>query len=95
MKNLDWTAEFKHDREYKLDTMRNVLRVLDNPDKKLKNVIHIAGTNGKGSTANYIKTILEKAGYRVGIFTSPHLIEFNERIHFCGRNITDNEIERR
>lgn len=93
MKNLDWSAEFSQNREYKLDTMRNVLRVLGNPDKKLKNVIHIAGTNGKGSTANYIKTILEKAGYKVGIFTSPHLIEFNERVHFCGRNITDNEIE--
>ena len=93
MKNLDWSAEFKHNIEYKLDTMRNVLMVLGYPDKKLKNVIHIAGTNGKGSTANYIKTILEKAGYTVGIFTSPHLIEFNERIHFCGRNITDDEIE--
>ena len=94
MKNLDWSAEFSPKREYKLDTMRNVLRVLGNPDKKLKNVIHIAGTNGKGSTANYIKTILEKSGHKVGIFTSPHLIEFNERIHFCGRNITDDEIER-
>ena len=93
MKNLDWTSEFSQNREYKLDVMYNVLKTFDNPDKQLKNVIHIAGTNGKGSTASYIKTILEKSGYKVGIFTSPHLIEYNERIHFCGRNITDEEIE--
>ena len=59
--------------------MTNLLEALGNPEKDFK-VFHIAGTNGKGSTAFMIASILEKAGYSVGLFTSPHVQEFNERI---------------
>jgi len=99
MKNFDWqTTEKKFfintKEEWKIDVMFEALNFLGNPNKKIESkVIHVAGTNGKGSTANYIKTILEKAGYNVGLFTSPHLIEYNERIYFNGRYATDEEIE--
>ena len=59
--------------------MNKLLESLGNPEKDFK-VFHIAGTNGKGTTAFMIASILEKAGYSVGLFTSPHLIDFNERI---------------
>ena len=75
--------------------LQNLLKVVDfleNPQEKLKNVIHIVGTNGKGSTANFIKTSLECAGYKVGLFTSPHLVKVNERIYCGGRFITDEEL---
>lgn len=100
MKNFIWhTTETKwlndNNNEWKLATMLTALKDLGNPQKALeKNVIHIAGTNGKGSTASYIKTILEYAGYKVGVFTSPHLVEYNERIYANGKYITDDEIER-
>ena len=51
--------------------------------------IHIAGTNGKGSTANYIASIYQSAGYKVGLFTSPELYELNEMIKVNGLDITD------
>ena len=56
--------------------------------------IHIAGTNGKGSTANYIASIYRNAGYKVGLFTSPELYEVNEMIKVNGQEISDQEIER-
>lgn len=59
--------------------MTKLLEALGNPEKDFK-VFHIAGTNGKGSTACMIASILEKAGYSVGLFTSPHVCDFNERI---------------
>ena len=55
--------------------------------------IHIAGTNGKGSTANYIASIYQSAGYKVGLFTSPELYELNEMIKVNGVDITDKEME--
>ena len=94
MKNLDWTLEFQNlHEEWKIETMKNALSELDNPHLKLKNVIHIAGTNGKGSTASFIRTILECSGYKVGLFTSPHLVEYNERFYCDNNLITDDEIE--
>ncbi|MBX7158321.1 MAG: bifunctional folylpolyglutamate synthase/dihydrofolate synthase [Verrucomicrobiae bacterium] len=62
-----------------LETMHALAREIGNPEKDL-NFIHIAGTNGKGSTAAMLAAILQKAGYKVGLFTSPHLISFGERI---------------
>ena len=99
MKNFIWhTTETKWlngNNEWKLATMFTALKDLGNPQKALeKNVIHIAGTNGKGSTASYIKTVLEYAGYKIGVFTSPHLVEYNERIYANGKYITDGEIEK-
>lgn len=61
------------------------------PEHSMK-IIHIAGTNGKGSVAAMISSILMEAGFNVGLFTSPHLIEFNERIKFNGKDIDDKEL---
>lgn len=61
------------------------------PEHSMK-IIHIAGTNGKGSVAAMISSILIEAGFNVGLFTSPHLIEFNERIKFNGKDIDDEEL---
>ena len=61
-----------------LDRMQALLARLDHPDKKLPPVIHVAGTNGKGSTIAYLRAILEAAGLRVHVYTSPHLVRINE-----------------
>ena len=74
-----------------LEHTHTLLDYLHNPEEDLK-MIHIAGTNGKGSTAAFISSILIQKGYRVGVFTSPHLIKFNERIRVNGNFITDLEI---
>src|SRR3990170_3046164 len=68
-----------------------LLNSLDNPQNKLS-IIHIGGTNGKGSTSAMIASILQKSGYKVGLYTSPHLNKFNERIRVNGRAITDRRI---
>lgn len=62
--------------------------------EKMKNVIHVAGTNGKGSVCSYVQSVLLKAGYSVGMFTSPHLVSINERIRLNGVEV-DNETFRR
>lgn len=69
-----------------LDNIRRLLNLLGNPQKDLK-CIHIAGTNGKGSTSSYIANILQEAGYKVGLFTSPYLERFNERMTIDGEDI--------
>ena len=68
-----------------------LLNFLGNPHKKLT-LIHIAGTNGKGSTCAHLQTILRGHGYKAGLYTSPHLIKFNERIRINGTPISDDEI---
>ena len=68
-----------------------LLKFLKNPQDNFK-TIHVAGTNGKGSTAAIINSILIANGYKVGLYTSPHLINFNERIRVNGVTITDEEI---
>jgi dihydrofolate synthase/folylpolyglutamate synthase len=67
----------------------NLLKNFGNPHKSLPPVIHVAGTNGKGSVVAMLKSILEAAGYRVHAYTSPHLVHFNERICLSGKNIDD------
>jgi dihydrofolate synthase/folylpolyglutamate synthase len=74
-----------------LDTILNILKFLNNPQKNYR-VVHVAGTNGKGSTATYIASILRKAGFKTGIYTSPHLVKFNERIAIDGEFICDNDV---
>jgi dihydrofolate synthase/folylpolyglutamate synthase len=74
-----------------LETIANILDGLGNPQQTFS-VIHIAGTNGKGSIASTLSTILQKAGYRVGLYTSPHLIRFNERICVDGKPIGDGAV---
>ncbi|HAB50853.1 MAG TPA: hypothetical protein DCE80_01510, partial [Ignavibacteriales bacterium] len=74
-----------------LDNIRNFLTLLANPQNKIK-TIHIAGSNGKGSTAAFIASILQEMKYKVGLYTSPHFSRFNERIKINGKDITDERI---
>lgn len=67
-----------------LERVERMLAELGSPHKKLPPVIHIAGTNGKGSTTAFLKAMLEAAGKRVHVYTSPHLVRFNERIALAG-----------
>ena len=67
-----------------LDRLQRLLTALDHPEKKLPPVIHVAGTNGKGSTIAFLRAILEAAGKRVHAYTSPHLVRFNERFRIGG-----------
>jgi len=73
-----------------LDRIKLLLEHLDNPHLKFKS-IHVAGTNGKGSTCAMIASILKEAGYKVGLYTSPHLFQYNERIKINGKDISDKE----
>ncbi len=74
-----------------LKGIRGILDKIGNPEKKLT-AIHIAGTNGKGSTAIMISRILEEMGYKVGLYTSPHILSFRERIAVNGEKIKRDEI---
>ncbi|MFC1770816.1 bifunctional folylpolyglutamate synthase/dihydrofolate synthase [Candidatus Margulisiibacteriota bacterium] len=73
---------------YSLANFSKFLKSIKNPHLSLKNAIHIAGTNGKGSTLSFIAAGLQKAGYKVGTFTSPHLWEYTERICINGKPIS-------
>lgn len=76
-----------------LENINILLSLIGNPEKKFES-IHIVGTNGKGSTASFINSILLEAGYKTGLYTSPHLISFSERITICGNPILEKDIER-
>ena len=80
-----WQKEKRDD----LQAVQTLLDALGSPHKKLPPTIHVAGTNGKGSTVAMLRGIFEVAGYRVHSYTSPHLLEFNERINLAGKNISD------
>ena len=79
-----------------LDRLQRLLVALDHPEKKLPPVIHVAGTNGKGSTIAFLRAILEAAGKRVHTYTSPHLVRFNERFRIGaageGKLVSDGEL---
>ncbi len=72
-----------------LDRIRALMRRLGDPQDTLPPVVHVAGTNGKGSTVATLRACLEAAGYRVHAYTSPHLVQFNERIRIAGTLIED------
>lgn len=74
-----------------LDNTIRLMELLDNPHKKFKS-IHVAGTNGKGSVSHYIAAILQLSGYKVGLYTSPHLVDFGERIRISGKMIDQNYV---
>ena len=76
-----------------LDRMHRVLARLDNPEKKVPPVIHVAGTNGKGSTVAYLRAILESAGLRAHVYTSPWLVRINECFRLAGRLVGDDELQ--
>lgn len=69
--------------------MQAILEKLGNPHKKLPPTIHLAGTNGKGSTLAFLRAMLEAAGKSVHTYTTPHMVQFNERIHLAGVEISD------
>ena len=75
-----------------LERLQRLLLALGNPERKLPPVVHIAGTNGKGSTAAFLRAFVEAAGYRAHVYTSPHLVSFNERIRLAGQLIGDDEL---
>ena len=74
-----------------LDNITKLCEKMGNPQNEYK-IIHVAGTNGKGSTSTTIEKVLIEAGYRVGKYTSPHILKFNERISFNGVDISDEDI---
>ncbi|MBN9304940.1 MAG: bifunctional folylpolyglutamate synthase/dihydrofolate synthase [Devosia sp. 67-54] len=78
------TALYPRFMDLQLDRERRLLAELGHPERQLPPVIHVAGTNGKGSTVAYLRAMLEAAGKRVHVFTSPHLVRFNERIRLAG-----------
>src|SRR5262245_42636688 len=67
-----------------LGRIEQLLDRLANPHRRLPPVIHVAGTNGKGSVSAYLKAMLQAAGRRVHVYTSPHLVRFHERIELAG-----------
>lgn len=74
-----------------IDYLNDCLIFLGNPQNRL-NCIHIGGTNGKGSTTNYVRSILQESGYKVGTFTSPHLVSHNDRIRINNIPISDEKL---
>ncbi len=74
-----------------LDNIKGFLQFIGNPQEKLK-TFHLAGSNGKGSTASFIASILEELNYKTGLYTSPHFVKFNERIQINGEFIPDDYV---
>jgi dihydrofolate synthase/folylpolyglutamate synthase len=74
-----------------LTTISRLVRGLGNPQNRYT-IVHVAGTNGKGSIAAFLSSILVQAGYKVGLYTSPHLLRFNERIQVNGRPVSDRHV---
>ncbi|HAD24264.1 MAG TPA: bifunctional folylpolyglutamate synthase/dihydrofolate synthase [Alphaproteobacteria bacterium] len=75
-----------------LDRLTGLLAKMGNPHEKLPRIIHVAGTNGKGSTTAFMRAILEAAGLRVHVYSSPHLVRFHERIRIAGELIAEQEL---
>jgi dihydrofolate synthase / folylpolyglutamate synthase len=76
-----------------LERIERLLKALGSPEKKLPPLVHVAGTNGKGSLVAYLRAMAEAAGYRVHVYTSPHLVHFNERIRIGGELIGDDALD--
>ncbi len=75
-----------------LDRVHRLLAALGHPERRLPPVVHVAGTNGKGSTLAFLRAMLEAAGLRVHVYTSPHLVRFHERIRLAGTLIDDDRL---
>ena len=78
----------KFTKKNKLEHTRQCLDLLGSPDEG-KKIIHVAGTNGKGSVCAFISTMLEAGGYKYGLFTSPHLVKINERFQINEEMVSD------
>jgi len=74
-----------------LDRIKKILGILGNPELKVPGII-VAGTNGKGSVAASISSVLSEAGYKIGLYTSPHLVHLSERVRINGREIQESEL---
>lgn len=91
--NNQWIAHYRTDQpHFGLERMVELLALRGNPHLKLK-VIHIGGTNGKGSTIAFLKNMLEKLGLRVGVFSSPYLIHYTDQISINGTSILEAKLE--
>lgn len=89
---IDWIHSLlNHGIKPGLERMEWMLEQLDHPERRLKTV-HVGGTNGKGSTVTYMRTVLEESGYEVGTFTSPYIESFTERIAVNGKPINEEDI---
>ncbi len=80
--------------DLKLDRIERLLNDLGNPENNLPPIIHVAGTNGKGSTIAFLRAMLEAAGKKVHIYTSPHLVKFNERIRLAGKLVSSRKLNK-
>ena len=93
IENNQWIANYRTDQpHFGLERMEELLALRGNPHLKLK-VIHIGGTNGKGSTIAFLKKMLEKLGLRVGVFSSPYLIHYTDQISINGVSIPEVRLE--
>lgn len=93
IENNQWIANYRTDQpHFGLERMVELLALRGNPHLKLK-VIHIGGTNGKGSTIAFLKNMLEKLGLRVGVFSSPYLIHYRDQISINGESIPEARLE--
>ena len=92
-KTIDSILKLERKKKFGLTNLKRFLKLVKNPEKSLK-IIHVAGTNGKGSVCAMIESALIHAGYKVGMFTSPHLIKFNERIRINDDMISSQDIEK-
>ena len=72
-----------------LERMQRLLKALGDPQNRMPRIVHVAGTNGKGSTVAFMGAVLEAAGLRVNVFSKPHLVRFNERIRIAGTLVSD------
>jgi len=86
--NYETRIEFPYKESFKIERMKDLLDFLGNPQSELKS-IHVAGTKGKGSTSAYTANILKEAGYKTGLYTSPHLNTFRERIRILDSRVQD------
>ncbi|MDG9400533.1 bifunctional folylpolyglutamate synthase/dihydrofolate synthase [Streptococcus pneumoniae] len=93
IENNQWIANYQTDQpHFGLERMVELLALRGNPHLKLK-VLHIGGTNGKGSTIAFLKKMLEKLGLRVGVFSSPYLIHYTDQISINGESISEARLE--
>ena len=93
IQNNQWIAHYRTDQpHFGLERMVELLTLRGNPHLKLK-VIHIGGTNGKGSTITFLKNMLEKMGLKVGVFSSPYLIHYTDQISINGKSIPEARLE--
>ena len=91
--NYERRDNYDYNRSFKLDRMSSLASSLGDPQKDIKS-IHVAGSKGKGSTSAFIYSILKEAGYKTGLYTSPHLASFRERIQIDGELIREEDVSR-